>query len=34
MNTYSRRARFDCFRSLQYPMLGVTVDVEVTALLQ
>ena len=27
-----RRAHFDYFRSLQNPMLGVTVDVDVTAL--
>ena len=32
MNTYPRRAHFDYFRSLQNPMLGVTVDVDVTAL--
>ena len=32
MDTYSRRAHFDYFRSLQYPYLGLTVDVDVTAL--
>ena len=32
MNTYPRRAHFDYFRTLQNPMLGVTVDVDVTAL--
>ena len=32
MNTYPRRPHFDYFRSLQNPMLGVTVDVDVTAL--
>ncbi len=32
MSTYPRRAHFDYFRSLQNPMLGVTVDVDVTAL--
>ena len=32
MNTYPRRAHFNYFRSLQNPMLGVTVDVDVTAL--
>ncbi len=32
MNTYPRRTHFDYFRSLQNPMLGVTVDVDVTAL--
>jgi chloramphenicol O-acetyltransferase type A len=34
MNTYSRRAHFDYFRSLQNPMLGVTVDVDVTDLVR
>jgi len=32
MNTYPRKAHFDYFRALQNPMLGVTVDVDVTAL--
>ena len=32
MNTYKRRPHFDYFRSLQYPYVGVTVDVDVTAL--
>jgi len=32
MKSYPRRAHFDYFRSLQNPMLGVTVDVDVTAL--
>lgn len=32
MNTYPRKAHFDYFRSLQSPMLGVTVDVDVTVL--
>lgn len=32
MDTYPRRAHFDYFRSLQNPMLGLTVDVDVTAL--
>ena len=32
MESYPRRAHFDYFRSLQNPMLGVTVNVDVTAL--
>lgn len=32
METYPRRAHFDYFRSLMNPMVGVTVDVDVTAL--
>ena len=32
MDRYPRRAHFDYFRSLQSPMLGVTADVDVTAL--
>ena len=32
MSNYSRRAHFDYFRTLQNPMLGLTVDVDVTAL--
>jgi len=32
MNTYPRCAHFDYFRSLQNPMLGLTADVDVTAL--
>ncbi len=32
MNAYPRRAHFDYFRSLQNPMLGLTVQVDVTAL--
>ena len=32
MSTYPRRAHFDYFRSLQNPMLGVTAEVDVTAL--
>ena len=32
MTAYPRRAHFDYFRSLQNPMLGLTVDVDVTAL--
>jgi len=32
MNTYPRKAHFDYFRSLQNPMLGLTVEVDVTAL--
>ena len=31
MASYPRRAHFDYFRSLQNPMLGVTVNVDVTA---
>ena len=32
MMSYPRRAQFDYFHSLQNPMLGVTVDVDATAL--
>ena len=32
MNTYPRRTHFDYFRSLQNPMLGITAEVDVTAL--
>ena len=32
MENYPRRAHFDYFRSLQNPMMGVTVNVDVTAL--
>ena len=32
MSAYPRRAHFDYFRTLQNPMLGVTVDVDVTEL--
>ena len=32
LNTYPRKAHFDYFRSLQNPMLGLTVEVDVTAL--
>ena len=32
MTAYPRRDHFDYFRSLQCPMMGVTVDVDVTAL--
>ena len=32
MESYPRRAHFDYFRSMQNPMMGVTVDVDVTAL--
>ncbi len=32
MRTYPRRAHFDYFRTLQYPMLGVTVEADVTEL--
>ena len=32
MDTYPRRAHLDYFRGLQNPMLGVTADVDVTAL--
>ena len=32
MAAYPRKAHFDYFRSLQNPMLGVTVEVDVTAL--
>lgn len=32
MNAYLRRAHFDYFRSLQNPMMGLTADVDVTAL--
>lgn len=32
MDTYPRRAHFDYFRSLQNPMLGITVQVDVTRL--
>jgi len=31
MNTYPRRAHFDYFRSLAYPYVGVTAEVEITA---
>ena len=30
MSSYSRKAQFDYFRSLQYPYVGVTVDQDVT----
>ena len=30
MDSYPRKAHFDYFRSLQYPYVGVTVDVDVT----
>ena len=30
METYERRAHFDYFRSLQYPYVGVTADIDVT----
>ena len=30
MERYERRAQFDYFRSLAYPYLGVTVEVDVT----
>ena len=33
MSQYRRRAHFDYFRSLPWPYVGVTVDVEVSALL-
>lgn len=32
MNTYARRQHFDYFRSLPYPYVGVTQEVDVTAL--
>ena len=32
MTVYPRRAHFDYFRSLQNPMLGITAEVDVTAL--
>lgn len=32
MNTYERKAHFDYFRSLAYPYVGVTADVDVTDL--
>ena len=30
MNTYARRAHFDYFRSLAYPYVGVTAEVDIT----
>ncbi|SCY62837.1 CatA-like O-acetyltransferase [Butyrivibrio sp. INlla14] len=34
MSSYARRAHFDYFRSLSYPYVGITVDVDVTKALR
>ena len=34
MDSYARRAHFDYFRSLSYPYVGVTIDVDVTNALE
>lgn len=34
MNTYKRKDHFDYFRSLAYPYVGVTVDVDITDFLE
>ena len=34
MNTYKRKDHFEYFRSLAYPYVGVTVDVDITSFLK